>query len=271
MPQRPLPPSSLPAGASASRVRGATPLEAVFRQSWANADGGGLEAAAAQGVLVAFFALEDWHPWLDGMRAMLDAAERERVARKRRQRDGDDLALAYGLHRLVLGHVMACEARAVPLARDARGRPCVQGEAVQTSLSHADGAVAVAVARRGPVGVDMEAAARSAQMEEIADAVLHPAEQAAMAALPGSARAGALLALWVRKEALLKAAGIGLAREMPGFRAPETTPVPLPAIEGPDGRDVVLRMIDAGRGWMAAVATLPGAPLVSAWVHRPAR
>src|SRR5690606_690333 len=204
----------------------------------------------AQGVFVAFFALEAWRPWLDAMRTLLDAPESERVARKRRPRDADDLVLAYGLHRLVLGLATGCEARAVPLARDGLGRPCLRDETVQTSLSHADGAVAVAVARHGPVGVDIEAAARAAQMDEIADAVLHPSERAAMAALSAPDRALALLALWVRKEALLKAAGIGLAREMHGFRAPDAIRVPLPAIEGPDGADVVVRMVDAGRGWL---------------------
>jgi len=272
MPQRP-PPSfrPFPAGAANGQRMAPGSLEAAFRQAWVNADGGGLESAPGHGVLVAFFALAAWRPWLDAMRGLLDAAENDRVARKRRQGDADDLALAYGLHRLLLGHVTGREPRAVPLVRDALGRPCLQGDDVQTSLSHADGAVAVAVARGGPVGVDMEAAARAAQMEEIADAVLHPVEQAALAACPGPLRAEALLALWVRKEALLKAAGIGLAREMHGFRAPEATPVPLPAIDGPDGADVVLYMVDAGRGWTAAVAVPPDAHVVSAWLHAPAR
>src|SRR5690606_972083 len=140
----------------------------------------------------------------------------------------------------------------------ALGRPCLPGGDMHTSLSHANGAMAVAVARRGPIGIDMEPSARAAQMEEIAGAVLHTSEQDALAACSGPARDAALLALWVRKEALLKAAGIGLAREMQGFPAPEATPVPLPAVEGPDGEDAVLRMVDAGRGWVAAVAMPPG-------------
>jgi len=269
MPLRP--PPSLRSPSSGASGGAQTPLEAVFRQAWANAGDDGLETAAARGVFVGFFALDAWRPWLDGARRLLDAAERDRVARKRRPRDADDLALAYGLHRLVLGHVTGCDARAVALAREALGRPCVQGGNVHTSLSHADGAVAVAVAGRGPIGVDMEASARAAQMEEIAGAVLHPSERAALADCPGPVRGAALLALWVRKEALLKAAGIGLAREMHGFPAPEARPVPLPAVDGPDGEDAVLRMVDAGRGWVAAVATPPDATVVSAWLHPPAR
>src|SRR5690606_29989485 len=150
MPQRP-PPSSPPSSTAAPT--GSTPgsLETSLRQAWAALDWKTQDSATAQGVFVAFFALEAWRPWLDAMRTLLDAPESERVARKRRPRDADDLVLAYGLHRLVLGLATGCEARAVPRARDGLGRPCVRDETVQTSLSHADGAVAVAVARHGPV------------------------------------------------------------------------------------------------------------------------
>lgn len=269
MPQRP--PSSSPPSSTGAPT-GSTPgLEAAFRQAWAGVEGPGQDAAAAtaQGVFVAIFVLDAWRPWLDAMRGLLDRPESERVARKRRSRDADDLALAYGLHRLVLGRVTGCEPRAVPLARDVLGRPCLLDDTVQTSLSHAEGAVAIAVARHGPVGIDIEAMVRAAQMDEIADAVLHPSERAAVAALSAPDRARTLLALWVRKEALLKAAGIGLAREMHGFLAPEATPVPLPAIDGPGGADVVVRMVEAGLGWMAAVAARPDARIVTAWLSPP--
>lgn len=73
--------------------------------------------------------------------------------------------------------------------------------------------------------------------------------------------ARALLELWVRKEALLKAAGIGLELEMDHFTAPEATPLPLP---GPRfaGQRVELRRVHAGDAWVMAVASVPGAALL---------
>lgn len=248
---------------------GAPALADAFDSAWRRAGGDGLERMAAQAVLALFFDLGAWSPWLGAARALLDADELGRVGRKRRAGDGDELALAYGLHRLVLGRVLGRDAREVALGRDRLGRPCLHGDELQTSLSHAGGAIAVAVGGHGRIGVDLEAAARDAQMEEIAERVLHPDERAAVAGLPASARARALLALWVRKEALLKAAGIGLAREMDSFLAPDGEPVALPAIEGPDGPAAVARMIDAGPGWMAAVAGPPGLRAVAAWLHPP--
>jgi 4'-phosphopantetheinyl transferase len=245
-----------------------TTLAGSFDRGWRHA-GDALEGAAPRGILVLFFDLAAWWPALARARALLDAAERERVARKRRARDGEELALAYGLHRLVLGRVLGCDARAVALGRDALGRPCLPGDTLHTSLSHAEGAVAIAVGPGGStgIGVDLEPAARAAQMVEIAERVLHPDERTALAGLPEPRRAQALLALWVRKEALLKAAGIGLAREMDSFRAPEGEPVALPAADGPDGAPALVRMLDAGAGWMAAVAGPPALASASAWLR----
>lgn len=248
--------------------RDATALAGAFDRAWRRA-GDGLEGAAARGILVLFFDLAAWWPALAQARALLDAAELERVARKRRARDGEELALAYGLHRLVLGRVLGLDARAVALGRDQLGRPCLPGDALHTSLSHAEGAVAIAAGPGGGmgIGVDLEPAPRAAQMAEIAGRVLHPDERAALAALPEPRRAQALLALWVRKEALLKAAGIGLAREMDSFRAPDGEPVALPAAEGPDGAPALVRMLDAGAGWLAAVAGPPALAATSAWLE----
>lgn len=247
------------------------PLADAFHDAWGRAGGRRLDDSAAHGVLALFFASAAWWPWLDEARTLLDGAELDRVARKRRPRDGDELALAYGLHRLVLGRVLARDPRAVPLGRDALGRPCLPDDHPQTSLSHAEGVAAIAVSLHGPVGIDVEPAARAAHIDEVAAAVLHPAERAALGAVPAGDRDAALLALWVRKEALLKAAGIGLAREMDGFRAPEGVPVPLPAVAGPDGADTVLRMVDAGPGWLAAVACPPGVAPDAAWLRPRAR
>ena len=79
-------------------------------------------------------------------------------------------------------------------------------------------------------------------------------------------RAQALLALWVRKEALLKASGIGLMREMPTFNAPVGQPVGLPAADGTEGAVATLYMLEAGTLWVAAIAALPDARIQASWL-----
>ena len=263
---------SQPFPANASDPGRAAGLCAAFAAAWRleNAsdawDGGVLEHHAAQGMLALFFDLTAWRPWLDDALLLLDEVELDRVRRKQRPRDREELALGYGLHRLALGCLLRRAPTQVALGRDPLGRPCLPGDELHTSLSHADAAAAVA-ASRGPVGVDLELAARASQMPGIAERVLHPAEVASFAGLPETQCAEALLALWVRKEALLKAAGIGLAREMDSFQAPVGEAVAMPTAEGPDGADVVIHMLDIGPDWRAAIAGLPGLASKAVWLY----
>ncbi|QNP40679.1 4'-phosphopantetheinyl transferase family protein [Lysobacter solisilvae (ex Woo and Kim 2022)] len=217
----------------------------------------------AAGVHVALFDLHDWWPWLADAYTMLDAAEVRRVQSRRVVSDRHQLALGYSLHRLLLGKALECDAVDVPIRRDAKGGPYLAGNAVATSLSHADHCVAVAVAASGRVGVDVELAARAPVVPEIAERVCHPADHAGMADLPGLARSEAMLALWVRKEAFLKAAGIGLQREMQTFAAPDHALLALPS-----GGMTRVRMLDTDPLWVAAVASAPELPVESA-VLRP--
>ena len=234
-------------------------LHAAFDAAWPRPDWGGL---AATRILVALFDLRDWQPWLPEAHRLLDPPERGRVQRRRTIGDRDQLALGYALHRLVLGKVLGCDPVDAPIGRDASGCPRLHGERMFTSLSHADRCVALAVTATGPVGVDIEPSARASVMPEIASRVCHPADAAALAALVGSAWSAALLALWVRKEAFLKAAGVGLQRDMQTFIAPEAALLPLPG-----GGAVQPRMLEAGPRWTAAVAGVPYAPVEASWLQ----
>ncbi|GAB3734320.1 hypothetical protein GCM10028862_17410 [Luteimonas pelagia] len=239
-----------------------------LRTAFAAAGAGMERPAGARGhVVVGLFELAEWRAWLPEARALLDPPERHRVSRRRFQHDREALALSYALHRLLLGRVLACDPLDVPLRRDARGCPRIAATAWTTSLSHADGCCAVAVASAGPVGIDIEPADRASVMPGIAERVCHPVDAAELAPLVQPAWSAALLALWVRKEALLKAAGVGLAREMSSFPAPRDGRLPLVDHAGTWAHASIL---DAGPRHVVAVAAPPGLPVVSGW-WRPAR
>ncbi len=214
------------------------------------------------GAYAAIFDLTDWSPWLADAYTLLDAAELKRVQSRRVVSHRHQLALGYALHRLLLARVLECDAIDVPIRRDARGGPFLSGSPLSTSLSHADQCVAVAVSASGPVGIDIELAARAPVVPEIAERVCHPADSADLAALPGLTRSEAMLALWVRKEAFLKAAGIGLQREMQTFAAPQNA-----LLELPEGGTVRVRMLDVGPQWVAAVASAPELQVKCAVFH----
>lgn len=209
----------------------------------------------------AVIALRPWHPWRDETWSLLDASERDRAGQRRFADDREALALTYALHRLFVAASLGVAPESITIARDAEGAPylpgiTLHGRAVHTSLSHADGVAAFALCALGPVGIDIEAAFRASELPGIATSVCHPSELQSLANLPEPARSRALLALWVRKEALLKAEGIGLAREMCSFHAAAGGEFILAgsARELPAACSVRLAMLDVGERWTAAVA-----------------
>lgn len=240
--------------------RRAMSLQAAFIEAL---EASSLRSTSSRDVQAVMVASADWLRFLPQAYELLDAAESARVACKRRSDDRDTTTLAYACHRLLLARMLDCEPAQVPLTRDAQGCPRLPDTGLWTSLSHAEGWVAFAVSPVGPVGIDIEPASRVAGMAEIAARVCHPRELALLSSLPPARHDRELLALWVRKEALLKAAGIGLAQEMDTFTAPAGEPLALP---GANAGSVHVHMLDAGAECMAAIACLVDARVVGARV-----
>lgn len=116
--------------------------------------------------------------------------------------------------RIVLRHILAAyhgvAASELRLAREAGGRPFIEGaERLYFSLSHSGGTALVAVAETA-VGVDVERVRRVTRSQSIARRVLHPDTVAALGQLPARQRARAFLDAWTQREAHVKAVGGGL-------------------------------------------------------------
>lgn len=235
-------------------------LEAVFRTHLPDADWARLQPSVA---VVGLFDVQLWMPHLDDARMLIDPIQAARVARQHRPADRALLTIAYACHRLLLGAGLGRPAEAVPLLRDPLGAPRLVDGSACTSLSHADGCIAVAMALQGPVGVDIEPRSRAAAMAEIAAQLVHPREQQAIDALHSPARDDALLALWVRKEACLKAAGVGLRRDMTTFVADDRSR-PLGIDDLMTG--IAVQTIDAGPHACAALAARAGDDCRLAWL-----
>lgn len=213
-----------------------------------------LRPSRARSCVVAVAELDEWESWLQDASALLDPAERWRVSHRRLAADREALTIAYALHRTVLAGVLDMAPADVPLTRDERGCPRLSGLALHTSLSHAEGVAAFAVCGMGPVGIDIEPASRWSELPHVASSVCHADEAEQLAGLREPAYGRELLALWVRKEAMLKAEGIGLEREMSSFIAADGAVLPLTGGANATAGDVRLSMLDLGLRWTAAVA-----------------
>jgi len=151
-----------------------------------------------------------WTTYLASAERLLDAGEQARAARFRFEHDRVTYVLAHALWRTALGICLGMEATRVPLGSTPAGQPRLHGTRYATSLSHSGSWVAIAICADVTVGVDIERSPARMALDELMPLICTPAEMADLARLPTQARETGLLKLWTRKEALLKAFGVGL-------------------------------------------------------------
>jgi phosphopantetheinyl transferase len=120
---------------------------------------------------------------------------------KRRRRE-----LAHLAEGMLLAGYLGLTPAKLEFERGPAGKPQLAGAPLQFNLSHSDGLALVAVARRLPVGVDVQAPHPNASKPWFAKRVCTPQEYELFAADP---RPELLLRLWARKEAVIKARGEG--------------------------------------------------------------
>ena len=101
----------------------------------------------------------------------------------------------------------------VPLRRSSSGRPELDGGELRVSLAHSGEVALVGIARGREIGVDVEPLRQGVQEWSLPSHALAADERARLDALPVARRSEAFLSIWAQKEALLKAAGVGLAVE----------------------------------------------------------
>jgi 4'-phosphopantetheinyl transferase len=157
------------------------------------------------------------HVWLAGLGEFdgEPATPADKVRAGRFMQDDDRRRFLAGrvLARRVVGNYLGYSPAEVTFALTAFGKPylCQRGGPdLRFNLSHSGDMVALAVSLDDEVGVDIETAAPD-NADELVSIVLSELELYAFARLPLVQRPAAFLRCWTRKEALLKAAGTGLA------------------------------------------------------------
>jgi len=166
---------------------------------------------------------------MDALSGHLDPAERTRAARMADPDRAARFVVGRGRLREVLGGLMGCAPRDVPLAQTARGKPVLAegaaGRGPAFNLSHAGGWAALVAGAHGlALGIDIEP--HRPISPGLPDRVFSPDERADLAALPPGDRQAGFFNGWTRKEALLKALGAGLSRPLDSFDVTLTPGLP---------------------------------------------
>ena len=205
--------------------------------------------------------------------ALLDPQERARCTRLASSTLRHRYAAAHAGLRRVLAHRLRCPPAQILLAREPGGKPRLRpgpGRPLHFSLSHAGEHALVAVSAEHPVGVDLELLPPSAEVATDLITHLSPEEAQAISALPAGSRDLAALRCWVRKEALLKASGYGLALEPASLSVSWDDPPRLTgsAIAQYEPGHWQLAAQEQDGAWTAAAAW-PGTPEAVQWLRWP--
>ena len=164
---------------------------------WAN-----LDAAAS--------ALPRWHE-------VLDSDERARAARFRFERDRIRHTACHGILRLLLSRYVDRAPAALRFTTTGHGKPALSDGAPHFNISHSHHLALYAISRDLAVGCDIEFHDERFLGESIPEHFFSPAELQEFRTLSRADRCAAFFAGWTRKEAYVKARGLGLSLPLDSF------------------------------------------------------
>jgi len=172
------------------------------------------------------------------------------------------------LMRSLLAVLAGVEPRSLVLQAGEHGKLSLVGHerlAVSFNLSHSGNLVGLALVHARRIGIDIEAERPLTDGALLARRILGPRERKRFERLPKAARAAALLAAWTRKEAVLKAMGIGISGGL------DSIDVLSDAIlcAGEPATSWVVRTLAMPPGYHGAVAIEGDAPRLRAWQAMP--
>lgn len=167
--------------------------------------------------------LEVWHVNLAQHRQttelmdLLDAQEQARAARFRFAHLADAYIVAHAALRSILARWTGRPPRELAFEHNDYGKPRLAGAAGPVfSLSHTRGAALCAVAPAGEIGVDIEQQ-RPLEHASLVERFFSPAEIRQFGTLLPAARVQGFFDGWTRKEAYVKAKGLGLSLPLNSF------------------------------------------------------
>lgn len=146
----------------------------------------------------------------------LNELERARAARFHFDRDRERFIRSRAALRHVLAQHLGVQPRDVAIAIGDAGKPGLAGQGpLAFNLSHSGAWALIATHPRVPIGIDLELPGRQLQLESLIAQTLDLEERAQMPQHDEATKSAAFTRLWVRKEACLKATGLGLQVPLP--------------------------------------------------------
>ena len=190
----------------------------------------------------------------------LSLEERSRADRFRLENDRNRFIVGHGILRRILGRYLGIEPHLLKFFRGAHGKPYLQNDSssrlIHFNISHS-GAIGLFVfTRNREIGVDVEKVRPIADLDRIVRSFFSERENTAFHMLPESQKTKAFYMCWVRKEAFIKAIGMGLYLPLDTFEvsvAPDD-PARLLSISGEAAFRWTIYDIKPASGYVSAIA-----------------
>lgn len=143
---------------------------------------------------------------------LLDADEQERMQRFRQDPDRDRFIIAHGWLRTLLAPALDMAPEEIRFQRGPYGKPYLADHRSFFNLSDTKDAVLLAITDRIEIGADVETMTRRVDHAAVSAHYFTPAETRDIGSSTDPKRR--FLELWTRKEAVLKASGVGIMDDL---------------------------------------------------------
>ena len=153
-----------------------------------------------------WFDLDTIHP-----STCLSEEELGRLARLAGTIERHRFLAAHVCTRTIIASLLGTRPQDVRFARGPQGKPELPGAALEFSLTHSESVGGLAAKWNGAVGLDAEYYCAIPDLDDLARCVCAPSEYEIFTATPEVERQRLFLRIWTRKEAVLKATGLGLS------------------------------------------------------------
>jgi 4'-phosphopantetheinyl transferase len=190
--------------------------------------------------------------------ALLSAPERARAAAFRFAADRDRYVVGRGTLRRILSRHGAGAPERIVIVDGTWGKPALRPPSeLRFNVANSGDRALVAVAHRLEIGVDLERVRQLADVMSVARRSCTTVELEQLAAVPRHHRSRAFLRCWARKEACVKAIGVGLREPFDAFEVGVDLRAGVRTIGVPTdigSTAVAVTDVELGPTWLAAVA-----------------
>jgi 4'-phosphopantetheinyl transferase len=213
-------------------------------------------------------------PRIQELKQILSVDEQARANQYRFPIGRTRFIAARGILRTLLGSYLGREPRTLQFTYNEYGKPALLGESesdpILFNLTHSQSMAIYAFTYLGDIGVDLELMAADVKnYDAIANRYFSPAEMEELQSVPAERRQKAFLNCWTRKEAYIKARGLGLSLSLNQFDvslAPGTPGALLATREpGQDHSQWSIHALAPGLHAIAAIAVKGHPSTITCW------